>query len=140
MEPGLVYFSEGGERSWLAPVCASWIWLNLNKTKRRIGNGFFGDETYEPVILGNALAISTAVLLEFAAARGVEVAIENPPPSRIWKFKPLSDARAAAQCVSHTVTSRCAFEVTLSPYRHYKSYLLIVTATPSWSYRILQIP
>ena len=102
----------------------------MAQTKRYIGNGFFGDETYEPVILGNALAMATAVLLEFAAERLVEVGIENPPDSRIWKWEPLSSARAASNCTNDTVTSRCAFVKTLGPCRYHCMYSFVIETPP----------
>jgi len=54
---------------WLAPVCASWIWLNLRRTMRRFDNQFWGDTTYDPVRIGNHLATVTIFLMRFAFGR-----------------------------------------------------------------------
>jgi len=51
---------------WLAPVCASWIWLNLHRTQRRSANQYWGDSTYHAVRLGNHLATVTIFLMRFA--------------------------------------------------------------------------
>lgn len=54
---------------WLAPVCASWIWLNLKRTQRRFDNQYWGDSTYNPVRIGNHLATVTIFLMRFAFGR-----------------------------------------------------------------------
>jgi hypothetical protein len=54
---------------WLAPVCASWIWLNLKRTMRRSDNQYWGDTTYDPVRIGNHLATVTIFLMHFAFGR-----------------------------------------------------------------------
>ena len=51
---------------WLAPVCGSWIWLNLVRTQRRLDNQYWGDLTYNPVLIGNHLATVTIFLMRFA--------------------------------------------------------------------------
>ncbi len=95
---------------WLAPVCASWCWLNLSKTKRCLENLFHGDLHYEPVRIGNHLANVTAFLLEFAVARAVQAAMENPTGSYIWKYPPLVLSFSKAGLVWFVNTWRCAWD------------------------------
>jgi len=115
---------------WLAPVCASWVWMNLLRTMRCAANSYYGDESYGPVRLGNELATNAAFLIEFAMARGVECVVENPPWSFIWKFPPM--AAVMSKGLQHSaVTYRCAFERKASSVpRLWKVYKF--WATGSW--------
>ena len=54
---------------WLATVCGSWVWMNLHKTQRRFENQYWGDLTYNPVRIGNHLAMVTIFLMHFAFGR-----------------------------------------------------------------------
>ena len=39
---------------WLAPVCASWVYLNVSRTKRSVENDYWGDTNYPPVAITTA--------------------------------------------------------------------------------------
>ena len=74
---------------WMSPVCTSFTWMNSSNTKRGPRNDHYGDTNYPSVIEGNLMARIAAFLFALAWARGVDVAIEIPPGSCIWKFPPL---------------------------------------------------
>lgn len=48
-----------------APVCSSWVGLNTKNTKRTKDN-YQGNESYEPVRLGNRMAEATMLLMALA--------------------------------------------------------------------------
>ena len=74
---------------WMAPVCSSFTFMNSSNCMRGPSNDHYGDTNYPSVIEGNLMARIAAFLFVLAWARGVDVAIENPPGSCIWKFPPL---------------------------------------------------
>ena len=73
---------------WMAPVCSSWIFLNLRRTKRtRVGGPRFqGNLRYLPVREGNLMAEMAAFLSLVAICRGVQVVIENPAASMMFNY------------------------------------------------------
>ena len=75
---------------WMAPVCSSWIFLNLKNTKRNKVHGprFSGNLAYAPVRDGNRMAEMAAFLFAVAVLRGVHAVIENPPGSMIFGYEP----------------------------------------------------
>ena len=73
---------------WMAPVCSSFTFMNSSNCMRGPSNDYYGDTNYPPVIEGNLMARIAAFLFVLAWARGVDVAIENPPGSCIWKLPP----------------------------------------------------
>ena len=74
---------------WMAPVCSSWIFLNLKNTKRTkvAGPRFGGNRRYLPVQHGNRMAEMAAFLFLVAVARGVHVVIENPAGSMMFNYE-----------------------------------------------------
>ena len=74
---------------WMAPVCSSWIFLNLKNTKRTkvAGPRFGGNTRYLPVRHGNRMAEMAAFLFLVAVARGVHVVIENPAASMMFNYE-----------------------------------------------------
>ena len=70
----------------MGPPCSSFVMLNAVNCKRNADNNYQGDVRYAPVQLGNLLATAAAFLMTVACLRGVEVLLENPPCSTIWKF------------------------------------------------------
>ena len=92
----------------MGPPCSSFVMLNTVNCKRNSANNYRGDEGYQPVQLGNLLATATAFLMTLAAVRHVEVVVENPPGSTIWKFPQLK--RVLDVFVQRSVvTPRCAW-------------------------------
>ncbi len=61
---GVLSVVEGG-LVWLAPVCASFVWMNSSNTKRRKGHEE-GDESYTPVHEGNLQAQVAGFLMALA--------------------------------------------------------------------------
>ena len=119
---------------WIAPVCSSWVWLNVSMTKRSADNCYKGDTKYKPVQEGNHIAILCAFLLELAFARKLQAVLENPPVSYIWKFPPLASCLERLGMNLHTaICHRCAYEESLSSeskLRLGKRYKLV--ATGAW--------
>ena len=105
----LVFRLRLGGLLWLAPVCASWIGLNISRTRRSAANMYHGDTTYPKVAQGNVMATACAMLMELAHSRGVELVLENPPCSSIFNFPPIArvlQMLSPESCVTH----RCAFD------------------------------
>ena len=71
---------------WMAPVCSSFCWLNLSNTKRSKENKYRGATHSAVAKEANKMALSAMLLAEVAIERGVQVVIENPPASYLWKF------------------------------------------------------
>ena len=61
-----------------------------------------------PVCLGNLLATAAALLMTVGSVRQVQVVVENPPASMIWKFPDLRQVLDAFVQRS-VVTPRCAW-------------------------------
>ena len=98
---------------WLAPVCSSWVGLNISRTLRSHKNNFQGDTTYPKVAEGNLQAKACAFFMQLAQFRGIEVILENPPSSTIFNFPVLRAAISSMKLVS-CVTHRCAFDVSVA--------------------------
>ena len=73
---------------WMAPVCSSWIFLNLKNTKRTQVRGprFQGNLKFLPVQQGNRMAEMAAFLFLVAVSRGVHAVIENPAGSMMFRY------------------------------------------------------
>jgi len=73
---------------WMAPVCSSWIFLNLTCTKRtKVGGPRFGGNLrYLPVRQGNLMAEMAAFFFLVAVSRGVHAVIENPASSMMFNY------------------------------------------------------
>ena len=125
---GLVIRLRVGGLLWLAPACASWVWLNLSNTRRSVANDYYGDMRYPPVADGNLLAEISAFLIELAARRLVAASVENPVNSLIWKFPPMSAVLSRFGMVS-SLCYRCAYDCSPEP-RISKVYKFF--ATGSW--------
>ena len=122
---------EGG-LLWLAPVCSSFCWLNLAKTKRSRQNNYVGDTLYPNVALGNAGAEIACFLFTVAWARGVEAVIENPPCSYLWKYPAIAELRSRMTLTLCTaIAYRCRFDPNPYGTRYLKGYKLC--ATGSWA-------
>jgi hypothetical protein len=119
---------------WMAPVCSSFVFANSANTKRTSEN-VIGDETYEPVLLGNLMARAAAFLMAVAAARGVEAAIENPASSMIFRYPPMHtvlhglNARVA-------LTDCCPFSTIKFGQRFLKQFKIAATGT--WITRMVR--
>ena len=92
----------------MGPPCSTFVMLNDVNCKRKRANNYRGDEGYQPVHLRSSLATATAFLMTLAAVRLVEVVVENPPGSAIWKFLELK--RVLYVFVQRSVvTPRCTW-------------------------------
>ena len=74
---------------WMAPVCSSWILLNLKCTKRTTVGGprFSGNLHYLPVREGNLMAEMAAFLFSVAVLRGAQAVLENPAASMLFNYE-----------------------------------------------------
>ena len=110
---------------WLAPVCSSWVGLNISRTLRSHKNNFQGDTTYPKVAEGNLQAKARAFFMQLAQFRGIEVILENPPSSTIFNFPVLRAAISSMKLVN-CVTHRCAFDVSAAKgKRLWKKYKFV---------------
>ena len=116
---------------WMAPVCSSFTFMNSSNCMRGPSNDYYGDTNYPPVIEGNLMARIAAFLFALAWARGVDVAIENPPGSCIWKFPPLKsilDGTNSTFELAAAATHRCAFDPLPPGERYLKKFKFLATA------------
>ena len=86
----LVLRVRDGGLAWMAPVCSSWIFLNLVNTKRNLSGGprFSGNLAYAPVRDGNRMAEMAAFLFAVAVLRGAHAVIESPASSMMFRSEP----------------------------------------------------
>ena len=96
---------------WMAPVCSSWIFLNLKNTQRTKPSGpkFSGNTKYVPVRDGNLMAQIAAFLFLVAVSRGVHAVIENPAGSMMFSYGPFAAACANWRDMYWAVLPRCRF-------------------------------
>ena len=96
---------------WMAPVCSSWIFLNLKNTMRTKVRGpkFRGNLKYLPVRHGNLMAEMAAFLFLVAAARGVHAVIENPACSMMFSYEIFANACALWSERFWAVLHHCRF-------------------------------
>ena len=114
---------------WMAPVCSSFLFLNLKNTQRRRASGYMGNSAYLPVKEGNAMARTAAFLMALAKARAVEAVLENPACSLMFKYTPVRRALKAMK-VHYAVATRCSFATEPLGQRVKKPYKF--AATGSW--------
>jgi hypothetical protein len=112
---------------WQAIVCSSFVWANVSNTKRSIDNPW-GDTAYEPVAQGNSMANIGAFLMAVASARGVEVCLENPAASMIFRYPPLAQVLEKLEVVTVT-TDQCCFSSKPYGQRFLKKFKLVATGT-----------
>lgn len=103
----LVWRLRVGGLLWLAPLCSSWVFYNVSRTKRCKANGYMGDAAYAPVRDGNLMAEACIFLIKLAVSRGVQFAIENPRGSYIWLSHFLTGLQ---KDVTTCCINRCAFD------------------------------
>ena len=82
---------------WLAPVCSSWVWMNLGTSKRN-KIAIFGDCDYHYVRAANLQVARVCLLLEWACAMGIYWALEQPISS-LLEFHPRYQALLAKHLV-----------------------------------------
>ena len=112
---------------WMAPVCSSWVFLNLKNTMRHAN--IWGNRFCQAVRDGNAMAISASFLFLVSWARGVFAAMENPVNSFFFKFPPVALASRLVNGYYQT-TPRCAWCSQPLGQRWLKRYKF--QATSSW--------
>ena len=109
----LVLRLRSGGLLWMAPVCSSWIFLNLSRTMRtKIGGPKFrGNLKYLPVRHGNLMAEMAAFLFLVATARGVHAVIENPACSMMFKYETFANACSLWSERFWAIVPHCRFSV-----------------------------
>jgi hypothetical protein len=123
----LVMSIRPGGLLWMAIVCSSFVFANSSNTKRTTANPC-GDILYEPVIQGNLMADIGAFFMSLASSRGVEVCIENPAGSMLFKYPPLLNVLEVLK-VTTTVTDACCFSQLPFGKRFIKPFKLVATGT-----------
>lgn len=114
---------------WMAPVCSSWVFLSLSRTKRKRGTRYEGNMGCRAVREGNEMARIAAFLYKVAHARGATPVLENPPSSTLFLYGPLVDSLAAVDAERHTaVCPHCAFSAARVGRRFGKKFKFMSTA------------
>ena len=98
---------------WMAPVCSSWIFLNLKNTQRTkvAGPRFGGNLRYHSVRHGNRMAEMAAFLFLVAVARGVHAVIENPAASMMFGYEVFADTCGFWPKVFWAVLPHCRYSM-----------------------------
>ena len=112
---------------WMAPVCSSWIFLNLRRTKRTrvAGPRFQGNLKYLPVQHGNSMAEMAAFLFLVAVSRGVQVVIENPAGSMMFNYEVFANACALWPKRFWAVLPHCRYSTAPFGSRYGKKFKLM---------------
>ena len=112
---------------WMAPVCSSWIFLNLRRTKRtRVGGPRFqGNVKYVPVQEGNRMAEMAAFLFLVAVCRGVQVVVENPAASMMFNYEIFANACALWSKRYWAVLPHCRYSTAPFGSRYGKKFKLM---------------
>ena len=76
------------------------------------------------------IARVTAMLSEMALARSVQVVLENPPSSVIWRFEPVKRVLEEHNFVHHALCSHCAFDTDRALGERFKKQFKFVSASP----------
>ena len=92
----------------VGPPCSSFVMLSAVSCERKHSNNYKGDEAYLPVCFGNLLATAAALLMTVGSVRQVQVVVDNPPGSMIWKLPELRQV-VDAFVQRSVVTPRCAW-------------------------------
>ena len=94
-----------------APCCSSWTWPNVAKTQRH--HSISGNTEYDKVRQGNIMAQVAALMFILALCRGVNVVMENPPHSYMWKY--LEPHFRPYGFLVDVSVERCAFDKNKGP-------------------------
>ena len=108
---------------WLAPMCNSFCFLAMSRTRRYVWNGFMGNTAVQSVVDGNLAAQAAAFLMTLAFVRGVEAVLENPQDSRM--FAMFRHASVLDFCKIRCSCMRCAFDVEPDGERIWKRYIFL---------------
>ena len=121
---------------WMAPVCSSWIFLNLRSTKRtRVGGPRFqGNLKYLPVQQGNRMAEMAAFFFLVAVSRGVQVVIENPATSMMFNYECFANACALWPKRFWAVLPHCRYSTAPFGARYGKKFKLM--GSHAWALRL----
>jgi hypothetical protein len=123
---------KAGGLLWEAVVCSSFVFANSSNTKRTVTNPY-GATEYEQVLQGNMMADMAAFFMALASSRGVEVCLENPAGSMIFRYPPLVEVLAGLKVVT-TTTDQCWFSSKPFGKRWQKKFKLAATGT--WIFRM----
>ena len=83
--------AEGG-LVWFAPPCSSWAFLSHSSHKRLSLNNFHGNLESNAVLQANHLACWVSAFIRLAISRGLEVVVEQPTDSCLFKFPAMAKA------------------------------------------------
>lgn len=92
---------------WMAPVCSSFVWMNLANCQRTKENPA-GNRAYGPVRDGNRMASIASFFYALAMLIGAKPVVEQPSGSMMFSFQPLKKVIQEFKAQSVTCV-RCAF-------------------------------
>jgi hypothetical protein len=74
---------------WMAPPCASWIFISSSWHQRGPENGYRGNRRWRDVREATAIAVILSAFVMLAAVRNVFFVIEQPASSVLFNYLPL---------------------------------------------------
>lgn len=119
---------------WMAPVCSSFVFANVSNTKRSVENPV-GDVSYEAVAVGNLMANAAAFLFDVAVSRQVQVAMENPVSSLIYRYPPIVQVLKEVRA-QFFITDSCPYSDKCYGHRFLKAFK--IAATGNWMHRVVR--
>jgi hypothetical protein len=111
---------------WEAPVCSSFGFANSSRCKRNELNPY-GDTNYGQVRQGNLMADIAMFFMTIAWARNVDVAMENPNGSWLFKLPHVESIGRALGC-AHQSANRCAYCDRPAGAKYWKPYTFMAVS------------
>jgi hypothetical protein len=111
---------------WEAPVCSSFGFANSSRCKRNELNPY-GDTNYGQVRQGNLMADIAMFFMTIAWARNVDVAMENPNSSWLFKLPHVESIGRALGCARQSA-NRCAYCDRPAGAKYWKPYTFMAVS------------
>jgi hypothetical protein len=112
---------------WEAPVCSSFGFANSSRCKRNELNPY-GDTNYSHVRQGNFMADIAMFFMTIAWARNVDVAMENPNSSWLFKLPHVESIGQALGCARQSA-NRCAYCDRPAGAKYWKPYTFMAVSS-----------
>ena len=85
---------------WLAPPCATWIYISSSWHRRCPENRYRGNRRWLDIRESNSMAVLVAALISLATFRQVSLILEQPSSSTLFQYGPVRQALRAARAGS----------------------------------------
>ena len=85
---------------WLAPPCATWVYMSSSWHQRSPENRFRGNRRWLDIRESNSMAVLVAALISLATWRQVSLIMEQPSSSTLFQYGPVRQALRAVQAGS----------------------------------------